>query len=95
MRHIVSHKIFGQLISYSLDVKENQAHKQYHIHVECLQPKLFQQMLSNSPELLHKQLLKVATHAAQDYSPNAHIEGTAFVVSSQREVSIQARFSFK
>lgn len=94
MQHIVSRKIFGQLISYSLAIEENQPYKQYHIRVKCLQPKLFQQMLSNSPELFRKQLLQVATHAAHDVNPRAHMDGPAIVVSSKQEVAMRARFSF-
>jgi len=93
MQNTVTRKVFGQIISYNLVIQENRANNQYDIRVECLQPKLLVNMLGNSPELFRKQLIQVATDAAYNFDLQAQFEEPAFVASSEKEVSIRARFS--
>lgn len=95
MQSTVTRKIFGQQISYNLAIEKNPISKQLHIKVECLQPRLFQQMLGNSPELFRNQLLQVATDAAYSLNSQAHFEEPLFISASEKDVCMQARFCLR
>lgn len=95
MQDTITRKIFGQAISYHLTIEECKTNKDYFISVECLQPESFQQMLSNSPQLLKNKLVSVVRDAAYDFNHQVQFQEPFFISSSEKDVCIQARFSCK
>lgn len=93
MQDTITRKIFGQAITYHLNIEESALRNQYHISVECMQPLYLQQMLSNSPQLLNTQLLSVLKDAAYSFNQEIQFQEPFFISSSEKDVSIQARFS--
>lgn len=91
MQETITRKIFGQSIQYQLVIEENRISNQYHIRVACLQPRLFQQMLGNSPSLLKNQLLAVVRDAAYSFTSRADFQEPLFISSTDDDVCLQAR----
>ncbi|QHT66227.1 CDP-diacylglycerol diphosphatase [Rhodocytophaga rosea] len=92
MQETITRKIFGKAISYELHIEESQRN-QYQIHLSCLQPRLYQQMLSNSPALLENQLVTIVKDAAYKFTPQIDFQEPFFIDCSHNEVCLQARFS--
>ena len=91
MQNTITRKIFGQAISYQLHIEENRIGEDYHIRVECLEPKRFQQILGNSPQLLKNQLLSVAKDAAYAFNPKGTFEEPLVISSTEKDMYIRAR----
>jgi hypothetical protein len=93
MQETITRKIFGQAIQYQLRIEEGKQRNQYQIHLSCLQPGLFQQMLGISPALLKNQLVTIGKDAAYAFSSAVDFQEPVFISSTVQEVSLQARFS--
>ncbi|QHT70813.1 hypothetical protein GXP67_31270 [Rhodocytophaga rosea] len=92
MQETITRKIFGQAISYQLQIEECQRN-QYQIYLSCLQPRLYQQMLGSSPALLQNQLVTIVKDAAYKFTTQIEFQEPFFIDCSQNEVCLQARFS--
>jgi CDP-diacylglycerol pyrophosphatase len=69
MQEMITRKVFGKAIQYKLQIEESKQRNQYQIHLSCLQPELFHQMLGNSPALLKNQLVTIVKDAAYAFTP--------------------------
>jgi hypothetical protein len=93
MQQTITRKIFGQAIRYELNIEASKATNHYDIRVACLQPRLFQQLLGNSPALLKNQLLSVVKDAAYGFTQQVDLQEPVFISSTDKDVCVQARFS--
>jgi hypothetical protein len=89
-----SRKLLGRTIKYSVEAEEDKETRLLCISVYCLQPNLLFDMLSNTPQLIGKQLLNLAMDAADQVRLHSLLLDISSHSYTEKQINLFARFAF-